>query len=142
MMNENNPEHEEGITPHDQNITPQDETNPPQENPHHPDADTAPQVAGETADSSTEYHWIDRSGIDELRSRWTAIQSQFVDQPCTAIEQGDTLVAETIEKLQTSLTDLHSRLRERWYNTDDASTEDLRLTLQEYRSLFNRLLDL
>lgn len=135
MMNENDTEHEDNITPHDEN-------DPLQENPLRPDIESTPQLTGSANDISSEHqYWIDRGEIDELRSRWTTIQAQFVDQPCTAIEQGDALVTETIEKMQASLADLHSHLRERWNDNPDSSTEDLRLVLQEYRSLFTRLLD-
>jgi hypothetical protein len=76
---------------------------------------------------------------EELRSRWTSIQAQFVDQPCTSIEQADALIADAIERLSKALGIQQSQLRERWLNHDDVSTEELRLTLQEYRTFLNNL---
>jgi hypothetical protein len=31
--------------------------------------------------------WLDKNVADEMRSRWNAIQVQFVDSPCTAVER-------------------------------------------------------
>jgi hypothetical protein len=78
--------------------------------------------------------------IDDLRSRWNSIQAQFVDQPCTSIEQADALVADAIGRIQQMLTKQQDLLRGRWYDHEDVSTEDLRITLQDYRTFLNSLL--
>lgn len=79
--------------------------------------------------------------VNELRSRWSSIQAQFVDQPCASIEQADALVAEALDRIQKMLLNQQETLRDRWYNHEDVSTEDLRLTLQDYRTFLNSLLD-
>lgn len=93
------------------------------------------------SDENTRLPWLAHGDIDELRSHWTSIQSQFVDQPCTAIEQADALVADAVERIQKLFTDRQNELRDRWIQRDDASTEELRLALQEYRSFLNSILD-
>jgi hypothetical protein len=79
---------------------------------------------------------------NQLRSRWTAVQTAFVDDPRDAVAQADSLVAETIQSLATSFSDQRGRLEEQWGRGENVSTEDLRVVLQRYRSFFNRLLNL
>lgn len=92
-------------------------------------------------DTGSQLLWIESGVIDELRSRWNSIQAQFVDQPCTAIEQADALIADALERIQKSLAEQQAVLRDRWYDHEDISTEELRVTLQDYRSYLNSLLD-
>ena len=75
-----------------------------------------------------------------FRSRWTEIQSAFVDEPRRAVEQGDALVADVIKRLATSFADERSKLEGQWGRGDNVSTEDLRVALQRYRAFFDRLL--
>ncbi len=80
--------------------------------------------------------------VDEMHTRWTDIQVQFVDSPCSAVEQGDALVAEIVERIKQTITDQQDALNKMWLNHDDISTEELRVTLLQYRSFLNRLLKL
>jgi hypothetical protein len=91
--------------------------------------------------SSDKLYAFEPSVADELRSRWNSIQAQFVDQPCTAIEQADALVADALERIYTMIAEQQSILRKRWYDHEDVSTEELRVTLQDYRAYLNSLLD-
>ena len=75
------------------------------------------------------------------RTRWTEIQSGFVDEPRRAVEQADGLVAEVIKRLAQSFADERARLEGQWGRGDNVNTEDLRLALQRYRSFFDRLLN-
>jgi hypothetical protein len=82
---------------------------------------------------------------DELttfRSRWTSIQTGFVDEPRRAVEQADTLVAEVMKRLAEIFADERARLEGQWSRGDNVSTEDLRIALQRYRSFFDRLLSM
>jgi hypothetical protein len=74
------------------------------------------------------------------RSRWDQIQTSFVDEPHKAVEQADALVAETMKKLAEMFAHEHENLEHQWNKGDQASTEDLRMVLQRYRSFFDRLL--
>ena len=76
----------------------------------------------------------------QMRSRWTAIQTDFVDEPRRSVEAADGLVASAIKRLAESFAEQRSRLEGEWARGGDVSTEDLRLALQHYRSFFDRLL--
>ena len=77
----------------------------------------------------------------ELRNRWHALQSQFVDDPRETVHEADALVAELLQDLAQGFADARSRLEDQWSKSGDVSTEDLRLTLQRYRSFFERVLN-
>jgi len=76
----------------------------------------------------------------QCRSRWDSIQAAFVDEPRSAVEKADELVAEAIQKLAETFSGERTRLEQHWDRGDNVSTEDLRVGLQKYRSFFNRLL--
>ena len=92
---------------------------------------------GTNAGSSAPLLDVEESG--RLRTRWNEIQSQFVDEPRSAVQQADGLVSEVIEQLSQLFARGHSSLESQWKQGDDVSTEDLRKALQHYRSFFNRL---
>jgi|SRR5579872_3282716 len=75
-----------------------------------------------------------------LRGRWDGVQSGFVDEPRRAVEQADELVAATIKRLAEVFAEERAKLEQHWDGGGDVSTEDLRVTLQRYRSFFTRLL--
>lgn len=78
---------------------------------------------------------------NDFRTRWTDIQTGFVDEPRRAVEQADALVAEVIKRLANSFAEERSKLEAQWGRGDDVSTEDLRVSLRRYRSFFDRLLN-
>jgi hypothetical protein len=75
-----------------------------------------------------------------FRTRWTTVQTGFVDEPRSAVEQADTLVAEMMKRLAQVFAEERAHLEEQWSRGDDISTEDLRQALRRYRSFFDRLL--
>jgi hypothetical protein len=75
-----------------------------------------------------------------FRARWESIQAEFVDQPRRSVEGADLLVAEVMQRLAQGFSQARSDLEGRWDRGGDVSTEDLRVTLQRYRSFFQRLL--
>lgn len=77
---------------------------------------------------------------DEFRRRWESIQIQFVDEPRQAVEDADGLVAEVIRRLAENFSEERARLEGQWGRGEDVPTDDLRVTLQRYRSFFQRLL--
>jgi hypothetical protein len=79
---------------------------------------------------------------DDFRSRWSAVQSSFVDDPEQAVRHGDELVAEVLKSLADSFSNERAKLEGQVNQTDNASTEDLRIALRRYRSFFERLLSL
>jgi hypothetical protein len=78
--------------------------------------------------------------LDDLRDRWSSVQTTFVDEPRSAVEQADGLVAAAMKRLAEVFADERSKLEQQWDRGDNVSTEDLRLALQRYRSFFQRLL--
>jgi hypothetical protein len=70
-----------------------------------------------------------------LRSRWTEVQTGFVDEPHQTVQQADELVAEIIKKLAETFAAERAQLDRQWSGGGDVSTEDLRLALQRYRAL-------
>jgi len=77
----------------------------------------------------------------DLRTRWDATQISFVDDPRRAVQQADELVAEVMQTLAQSFADERREL-EAQMKSESASTENLRVALQRYRSFFQRLLTL
>ena len=80
------------------------------------------------------------SELEELRTRWKEVQTAFVDEPRSAVQQADRLVASAMKRLSDVFADERSKLERQWDRGDDVSTEDLRLALQRYRTFFQRLL--
>jgi hypothetical protein len=92
------------------------------------------------SDSSDMTPLLDEGRSGDLRTRWGEIQTNFVDDPRTAVQQADSLVAETMKTLAETFSTERQNLETQWSRGEEASTEDLRLALQRYRSFFNRLL--
>jgi hypothetical protein len=100
----------------------------------------SPQTAKQAAPQPVHLLAADEAG--NLRSRWDAIQTGFVDEPRRAVEQADSLVAEVMQRLAQLFADERSKLEGQWSRGDNVSTEDLRVALQRYRSFFDRLLSI
>jgi hypothetical protein len=72
--------------------------------------------------------------------RWEEIQTHFVDDPRSAVEDADQLVASVMQQLAEGFADERGRLEGMWGRGEDVGTEDLRVALQRYRAFFHRLL--
>jgi hypothetical protein len=94
------------------------------------DDDVSHQVTGTAADSGVE-------SID-YQQRWREVQAGFVDDPRDAVQRADQLVEEAV----TALTTRRQGLVDRWKNSDQNDTEQLRLALRDYRSLLEELVGL
>jgi hypothetical protein len=108
-----------------------------------PAADLEPQPA--TADpagstGSGEQMLFADGELSGLRSRWTDVQSAFVDDPRDCVQKADGLVADVVDKLSAGFSEARSRLEEQWDRGEEVSTEDLRIALKRYREFFERLL--
>ncbi len=82
---------------------------------------------------------LDQEVSGHLRRRWNEIQGKFVDDPRAAVQQADALVSDTVENIARMFASERSSLESQWNQGMDVSTEDLRKTLQHYRSFFNRM---
>ena len=77
---------------------------------------------------------------ERFSSSWEEIQASFVDEPRRSLERADALVADVMQRLAASFSDVRTTLESQWDRGDDVSTEDLRVALTRYRSFFHRLL--
>jgi len=77
--------------------------------------------------------------VQELRGRWDRLQTGFVDEPRSAVQQADELVATAMKRLAESFSEQRSSLEAQWGRGDKVSTEDLRVALRKYRTFFQRL---
>jgi hypothetical protein len=78
----------------------------------------------------------------DFRSRWDVVQKSFVDNPQEAVRAGDDVVAQVIKSLTETFSNQRSQLESELNQTDQASTENLRLAFRRYRSFFERLLSI
>jgi len=106
-------------------------------------ADTQPAPAGSmpgNGQDSRPAPLLAAHEAEDMRSRWSAIQIGFVDDPRHSVEMADSLVAEMMQRLAQVFATQHSQLEGQWSRGQDVSTEDLRVALRHYRSFFDRLL--
>jgi hypothetical protein len=75
-----------------------------------------------------------------LLQKWQETQTEFVDDPRTAVRHADELVASLMKRLAEVFAGERERLEHDWDKGESASTEDLRQVLRRYRSFFDRLL--
>jgi hypothetical protein len=75
-----------------------------------------------------------------FQNAWRQVQAGFVDGPREAVDRADALVNDAIERLSAVFARQRSALQREWDKDGNVSTEQLRQTLQLYRSFFNRLL--
>jgi hypothetical protein len=80
--------------------------------------------------------------LSDMRRRWSDVQAGFVDEPRRAVEQADSLVAETMQRLAQTFATARENLEHQWDRGDNVTTEDLRVALQRYRAFFDRLLSM
>lgn len=85
---------------------------------------------------------FENNAAEKFRTRWLATQSKFVDDPKASVKEADDLVADVIQGITASFADRRGSLEKNWNGGGDASTEDLRQALKQYRSFFERLLSL
>ncbi len=83
---------------------------------------------------------LQHNDAEALHTRWTEVQTQFVDDPRRAVQDADALVAELMQRLAKMFADERSGLERQWSAGSEVSTEDLRMALRRYRSFFERLL--
>jgi hypothetical protein len=106
-------------------------------------ADAPTQTNGSSTESqapSDESPLLAADEAEDYRWRWDAIQTRFVDAPRDAVADADALVAELMRHLAEVFSRERADLEASWESGQDVSTEDLRVSMQRYRSFFNRLL--
>jgi hypothetical protein len=101
-------------------------------------AAAAPEPAAPTAAAQPEA-LLGSLDAEGARNRFLDIQAGFVDEPRQAVEEAGRFVDELVQRVTDALQAQRSQLQAAG---DDASTEDLRLTLRGYRQFVDRLLGL
>ncbi len=79
--------------------------------------------------------------VNDFRSRWGGVQTEFVDDPRRAVQEADQLVTSVMQRLADGFAKERASLEKQWDSGDNVSTEDLRIALQRYRGFFGRLLN-
>ena len=109
----------------------------------------APQPEGEVisleerrASAPAEQLLVPKRQREDMRERWKTIQASFVDEPRKAVQEADQLVKSAIQQMEEVFRNQRSQMEQQWSGGKDVSTEDLRLSLQRYRTFFDRLLSL
>ncbi|WP_199827277.1 hypothetical protein [Streptomyces xylophagus] len=78
---------------------------------------------------------------DKLPLRLQQALNTFVDDPRQAVEEADAVFDEVVTQFTDSLAERRRVLRAGWQDQDtDPQTEELRLTLRQYREITERLL--
>jgi len=77
---------------------------------------------------------------DEPWQQWRQIQSEFVDNPRSAVSDAHRLVGDLMDDIVRKFESEKGQMEQRWSSGEDVSTEDLRRCLQTYRDFFGRLL--
>jgi hypothetical protein len=88
-------------------------------------------------DSTSPDGAIDSTSPD---AQWPEIQAMFVDDPLSSVELAAGLVVDSARALARSIKERQDALLAVRHG-DGAGTEELRLALQQYRALWNRLED-
>ena len=83
---------------------------------------------------------LDADQVADLRRRWAATQTGFVDDPRRAVEVADDIVAEAVGALQAAIDGRRRAMAEPWQDDADASTDALLAAFQGYRAVFERVL--
>jgi hypothetical protein len=83
---------------------------------------------------------LDSNELAGITRRWSDIQAAFVDAPQQAVQDADALVADLMQHLAQMFATERQQLEGQWSRGGTVSTEDLRVSLQRYRSFFQRLL--
>jgi len=80
--------------------------------------------------------------LQQFRGRWDQIQASFVDDPRRAVQDADNLVASVVKRIAEQFAEQRAQLEGQWSEGKDATTEELRRGLRQYRAFFDRLLSM
>jgi hypothetical protein len=105
-----------------------------------PPAEADAATAGEHATPDGQREVWDRAQADRYRDQWRDLQSRFVDDPSGATKEAAALVDDAVQALTASLQQQARAIADQ-NSGNDADTESQLSALREYRSLFNRLLE-
>jgi hypothetical protein len=99
-------------------------------------------MADETEEEAERTPVMSDDAAEDYRTRWQTTQADFVNDPRSAVAAADALVAEVMKRVAEEFAHERDGLERQWKEGGEASTEDLRVAFQRYRSFFSRLLSL
>jgi hypothetical protein len=76
-----------------------------------------------------------------FRSRWDEAQTDFIDDPHSAVDRADALVADVMHRLTDALGEQRDGI-ESGLQEGEPSTEEMRMAFQRYRAFLAKLLSL
>src|ERR1051326_2800094 len=85
---------------------------------------------------------ISKREMEDLRARWTNVQGTFVDNPRKAVEEASALVTSAMKQIDEWCKSQRTQIERQLSKGSVATTEDMRVALQQYRTVFDRLLSL
>ena len=109
------------------------------------EAQRDPQVIsmeGYRSKNAGESSLISKREMEDLRARWSTVQSTFVDNPRKAVEDASALVSSAMQQIDEWFKNQRTQIDNQMSKETAANTEDLRIALQRYRVVFDRLLSL
>lgn len=74
-----------------------------------------------------------------IRERWMSVQASFVDDPRAAVSAAAGVITDAAARVETAVRERQQALRDRWDSEGRSDTEELRVTMQQYRQLLERL---
>jgi predicted lipid-binding transport protein (Tim44 family) len=80
---------------------------------------------------------FEEKDVNQFREQWRELQAGFVDEPRGAVREADILVSQMMDTLTAQLAEQKRSLQGQ---SDAVDTEQLRVALQRYRSLFDQML--
>ena len=75
----------------------------------------------------------------QVREQWMRVQASFVDDPRAAVTSAAGVITDAIAQVETAVRERQQALRDRWDGDGHADTEALRVVMQQYRQLLERL---
>lgn len=76
-----------------------------------------------------------------LKQRWLETQAHILDDPREAVTRADGLMDDVLKHLNASLGVMRQSVHDQWAKDESLSTDELRTTMQRYRTLFRHILD-
>lgn len=78
--------------------------------------------------------------VERYRNDWRSVQSGFVDDPAGSVREADALVGRLFDTITSRIAQQRSALAQRRPDESADRTEQLRLALRDYRTMFEQLL--
>jgi hypothetical protein len=86
-------------------------------------------------------HLFEEHEAEQFRTQWREVQSGFVDEPRSAVREAESLVGKLMDELKSHIDEQKQALEGDW-DSDSKDTEELRVALRRYRSLFDQIVSI